>query len=94
MFYRTIRRKIVSIAVALIVLMVITSILSMFMTSTVAHLLDELATKYIPAYGHLARANVSSLERAVAVRRMAMARMQTPPDEQTYASRRKIYQEK
>jgi class 3 adenylate cyclase len=94
MFYRTIRRKIVSIAVALIVLMVITSILSMFMTSTVAHLLDELATKYIPAYGHLARANVSSLERAVAVRRMAMARMQTPPDEQTYASRLKIYQEK
>jgi class 3 adenylate cyclase len=94
MFYRTIRRKIVSIALALIVLMIITSVLSMYMTSTVAHLLDELATKYIPAYGDLARANVKSLERAMAVRRMVIARLQTPPDEQTYASSLKVYQEK
>ena len=34
MFYRTIRRKIVSIALALIVLMVITSVLSMFMSTS------------------------------------------------------------
>jgi class 3 adenylate cyclase len=94
MFYRTIRRKIVSIALALIVLMVITSVLSMYMTSTVAHLLDELGTKYIPAYGQLARANIRSLERAVALQQMVIARMQTPPDEETYASLLKIYQEK
>jgi class 3 adenylate cyclase len=94
MFYRTIRRKIVGIAVALIVLMVITSVLSTFMTATVAHLLDEFATKYIPAYGHLARANINALERAVALQQMVIARMQTPPDEATYAERLKIYQEK
>ena len=94
MFYRTIRRKIVSIAVALIVLMVITSILSMYMTSTVAHLLDELATKYVPAYGQLARANIRSLERAVALQQMVIARMQTPPDEETYAAQLKVYQAK
>jgi class 3 adenylate cyclase len=94
MFYRSIRRKIVSIALALIVLMIITSVLSMFMTNTVAHLLDELATKYIPAYGDLARANVKSLERAMAIRRMVIARLQTPPDEQVYASQLKIYREK
>ena len=93
MFYRTIRRKIVSIALALIVLMIITSVLSMYMTSTVAHLLDELATKYIPAYSALARANVVSLERAVALRRMVIARLQTPPDEKSYAAHLKIYQE-
>ena len=77
-----------------IVLMVITSVLSMFMTGTVEHLLEELATKYIPAYGDLARANVRSLESAMAVRRMVIARLQTPPDEQTYAARLKIYQQK
>src|SRR5579883_2665526 len=93
MFYRTIRRKIVSIALALIVLMIITSVLSMYMTSTVAHLLDELATKYIPAYSHLARANVVSLERAVVLRRMVIARLQTPPDEKSYATNLKVYQE-
>ena len=93
MFYRTIRRKIVSIAVALIVLMIITSVLSMFMTGTVAHLLDELATKYIPAYGDLARANIVSLDRAVALQRMVIAKMQTPPDDDAYAARVKSYRD-
>src|SRR5579871_1849285 len=93
MFYRTIRRKIVSIALALIVLMIITSVLSMYMTSTVAHLLDELATKYIPAYGDLARANIVSLERAVALRRLVIARLQTPPDDEAYAARLKVFRD-
>ena len=93
MFYRTIRRKIVSIAVALIVLMIITSVLSMFMTGTVAHLLDELATKYIPAYRDLARANIVSLDRAVALQRMVIAKMQTPPDDDAYAARVKSYRD-
>ena len=41
-FRRSIRRKIVGIAVALIVLMVLTSVLSVFMAGTVGHLLAEL----------------------------------------------------
>lgn len=93
LFNQTIRRKIVGIALGLIVLMVVTSILSMVMSSRVGHLLDELTNRYIPAYGHLARANVRSLERALALRRMVIARMQTPPDEEAYATRLRTYKE-
>ena len=78
MFRRSIRRKIVGIAVGLVILMVATSALSMMMASRVGHLLDELSNKYIPAYGHLARANIRSLERSLALRRMVIAKMQTP----------------
>jgi class 3 adenylate cyclase len=92
-FRPSIRRKIVGIAVGLIVLMVLTSVLSVVMESTLGHLLDELLTKYIPAYGHLARADVRSLERALALRQMVIAKMQNPPDEQTYAARLRIYQD-
>jgi len=92
-FRPSIRRKIVGIAVGLIILMVLTSVLSVVMESTLGHLLDELLTKYIPAYGHLARADVRSLERALALRQMVIAKMQNPPDEQTYAARLRIYQE-
>jgi class 3 adenylate cyclase len=92
-FRPSIRRKIVGIAVGLIVLMVATSILSVVMESTLGHLLDELLTKYIPAYGHLARADVRSLERALALRQMVIAKMQNPPDEQAYAARLRIYQD-
>jgi hypothetical protein len=55
MFWRSIRRKIVGIAIGLIVLMLVTAALSIVMARTVGHLLDELTTKYIPAYGDLAR---------------------------------------
>jgi class 3 adenylate cyclase len=91
-FRQTIRRKIVGIALGLIVLMMITAALSMLMSRTVGLLLDELTSKYIPAYSHLARANVRSLERALALRRVVIARMQTPPDEQAYAARLKEFQ--
>src|SRR5690349_502205 len=67
--------------------MVVTSALSMFMSAQVGHLLDELTNRYIPAYGDLARANVRSLERALALRRMVIAKMQVPPDEQAYKTR-------
>ncbi|MCP4619261.1 MAG: HAMP domain-containing protein [Bradyrhizobium sp.] len=67
--------------------MVVTSFLSMFMSSQVGHLLDELTNRYIPAYGDLARANVRSLERALALRRMVIAKMQVPPDEEAYKTR-------
>jgi class 3 adenylate cyclase len=92
-FNQSIRRKIVGIALGLIVLMVITSILSMVMSSRVGHLLDELTNRYIPAYGDLARANVRSLERALAMRRMVIAKMQTPPDEEGYAARLRNYRD-
>src|SRR5215468_5419513 len=87
MFRRSIRRKIVGIAVGLVILMVATSALSMMMASRVGHLLDELTNRYIPAYGHLARANIRSLERALALRRMVIMKMQVPPDEAGYKVR-------
>ena len=92
MIRQSIKRKIVSIAVGLIILMVITSALSMVMGGRVAHQLDELSTKYVEAYGHLARMNIRSLEGSLAIRRMVIARMQTPPDEAGYAERLKVFE--
>ena len=94
MIRQSIKRKIVSIAVGLIVLMVITSVLSMVMARRVGHLLDELTTRYIPAYGNLARMNVRSLERALALRWMVIAKMQAQPDEAGYAERFRIFEAK
>lgn len=87
LFNQSIRRKIVGIALGLIVLMLVTSILSMVMSSQVGVLLDELTHRYIPAYSHLARANIRSLERALALRQMVMTRMGSPSDEEAYAAR-------
>ena len=92
MFRKSIKQKIVGIAAGLIVLAVITSILSMVMAARVGHLLDELTGRYVAAYGNLARANVHSLERAVEVRRMIIAKMQEPPDEASYAEHVKTFQ--
>src|SRR6476646_2763436 len=64
------------------------------MTRRVAHQLDELSTKYIEAYGNLARMNVRSLEQGLAMRRMVIAKMQSPPDEAGFADRLKIYEAK
>ena len=72
--------------------MAITSALSTVMTRKVAHQLDELSTKYVEAYGHLARMNVRSLEQALALRRMVIAKMQSPPDEAGFADRQKAYE--
>src|SRR5215831_17159118 len=94
MFWQSIKRKIVSIALGLIILMVITSVLSIIMANKVDYLLNELTTKYIAAYGHLARTNIRSLENALAVRRMVIAKMQNPPDEPGYAIRLKIFEQK
>ncbi len=87
LFNQSIRRKIVGIALGLIVLMLVTSILSMVMSSQVGVLLDELTNRYIPAYGDLARANIRSLERSVALRRMVMMKMQESSDEEAYTAR-------
>ena len=94
MIKRSIRRRIVAIAVGLIILMVATSVLSMVMVGRVGHLLDELTARYIPANAHLMRANILSLERALAVRRMVIAKMQEPPDETGYKFQKQLYDAK
>lgn len=94
MIKRSIRRRIVAIAVGLIVLMVATSVLSMVMVGRVGHLLDELTARYIPANAHLTRINILSLEQALALRRMVIAKMQEPPDEMGYKLRKQLYEEK
>ncbi|MEH2525313.1 class 3 adenylate cyclase [Bradyrhizobium sp. AZCC 2176] len=90
----TIRKRILGIALGLIFLMVVTSALSTVMTRKIAHQLDELTTKYVEAYGHLARMNVRSLEQAVVVRRMVVAKVQTPPDETAFANQQTVYEAK
>ena len=94
MIKQSIRRRIVAIAVGLIILMVATSVLSMVMVGRVGHLLDELTARYIPANAHLTRINILSLERALALRRMVIAKMQEPPDEIGYKLRKQLYDAK
>jgi class 3 adenylate cyclase len=93
MFRKSIRQKIVGIAAGLIVLTVITSALSIVLSERVGHLLDELSSRYIPAYAHLARVNIRSMEHSLALRRMAIAKMQTPPDDAAYAAAEKTFAE-
>ena len=93
MIRTSIRNKIVGIAIGLIILMVITSALSIVMAGKVGHLLDELTNKYIPAYGHLARADTRSVERGLALRQMVIAKMQNPPDEAAYAERLQLFED-
>jgi class 3 adenylate cyclase len=94
MIKRSIRRRIVAIAVGLIILMVATSVLSMVMVGRIGHLLDELTARYVPANAHLTRITVLSLERALALRRMMIAKMQEPPDENAYKLRKEFYDAK
>ncbi len=77
---QSIRRRIVAIAAGLIVLMMATSVLSMVMVGRVGNLLDELTARYNPVNENLMRIDILSLERALALRRMVIAKMQDPPD--------------
>ncbi|HMM92708.1 MAG TPA: adenylate/guanylate cyclase domain-containing protein [Bradyrhizobium sp.] len=90
----TIRKRILGIALGLIFLMAVTSAFSTVMTRNIAHQLDELSSRYVEAYGHLARMNVRSLEQALALRRMVIARMQSPPDDAGFVERQKLYDAK
>jgi class 3 adenylate cyclase len=90
----SIKRKIVGIATGMITLAVITSVMSMVLASRVGHLLDELTNRYIPAYGDLARVDIRSLERALTLRRMIIAKMQTPLDEASVAAQLKAFEDK
>src|SRR6202000_3461871 len=92
MMRSSIRRQILGIAVGLIILMVIVSALSTVMTRKVAHQLDELTSKYVEANNHLARMQVDSLERSLELRRMVIAKMQSPPDEAGFAERKQRYE--
>jgi len=71
--------------------MVIVSALSTVMTRKVAHQLDELTTKYVEANNHMARMQAESLERSLELRRMVIAKMQSPSDEATFAERKQRY---
>ncbi len=77
----SIRRKIMGIAVTLIVLMAITAVLTMVLVMQVGGRIEDLTYRYIPAYGDLARANVRSLERALAIRRVVIEKLQPSPDD-------------
>jgi class 3 adenylate cyclase len=90
----SIKRKIVGIAIGMIILAVITSAMSMALASKVGHLLDELTNRYIPAYGDLARVDIRSLERALTLRRLIIAKMQTPSDEASAAAHLQAFKEK
>jgi HAMP domain-containing protein/ElaB/YqjD/DUF883 family membrane-anchored ribosome-binding protein len=94
MIKQSIRRRIVLIAVGLVILMMTTSLLSMVMVGKVGHLLDEMTERYIPANGNLTRINILALERALALRRMVIAKMQEPPDESGFNARKELYDAK
>jgi hypothetical protein len=81
MFQKSIRRKVIGIAAGPNTLAVISSVLSIVLSGRVGQLLDEVTNRYIPAYGHLVRVNPRLLDRSLALRRMIIAKTETPPDE-------------
>jgi class 3 adenylate cyclase len=90
----SIRRKIMGIAVALILLMAVTAVLSMVSVMQVGERLDELTRSYIPAYGDLARANISSVERGLALRRMVIEKMKSSSSAERFAAIRSAFDAK
>jgi adenylate cyclase len=88
----SIRRKIMGIAVTLIVLMAITSVLTVALVMQVGTRIQELTYSYVPAYGDLARANIRSLERALAIRRIIIEKLQSPDDSGQYTALRNRYE--
>ena len=88
----SIKRKIIGIALVLIVLMTITALLSVALVVQVSDRLEDLTQSYVPAYGDLARANIHTLEHALALRRMVIEKMQSPPDNQRFAEARNSFE--
>jgi adenylate cyclase len=87
----SIRRKIMGIAVTLIVVMAITAVLTMVLVMQVGTRIEELTYRYIPAYGDLARANIRSLERGLLVRRIIIEKLRSPTDNNQYTALRNRY---
>ena len=83
----SIKRKIIGIALILIVLMTVAAFLSMALVMQVSGRLEDLTQSYVPAYGDLARANIHTLERAVALRRMVIEKMETPANNERFCAR-------
>jgi adenylate cyclase len=94
MIRASIRKKIMGVAVTLIILMVVTAILSMAFVVHVGNRLDNIANGFIPAYGHLARTNIRSLERALALRRMVIERITSPSSDAALAEIRLVFEAK
>jgi adenylate cyclase len=88
----SIRRKIMGIAVTLIVLMTITAVLTMLLVMQVGTRIEELTHSYIPAYGNLARANIRSLERGLSIRRIVIEKLQSPTDDTQYKALRATFE--
>jgi adenylate cyclase len=80
------------IAVALIVLMAVTSVLTVILVVQVGTRIEELTYSYMPAYGDLARANIRSLERALSIRRIIIEKLQSPDDSGQYTALRNRYE--
>jgi class 3 adenylate cyclase len=87
----SIRRKIIGIALILIVVMTVTALVSMTLVIEVGGRLEDLARSYVPAYAALARADVHSVERGLLLRRMVIEQMQSPVDGERYAALRKQF---
>jgi adenylate cyclase len=87
----SIRRKIMGIAIALIVLMAVTAVMTVVLVMQVGARIEELTYSYVPAYGDLARANIRSLERALAIRRIIIDKIQSPEGSSQDAALRNRY---
>jgi class 3 adenylate cyclase len=87
----SIKRKIIGIAVVLIVLMAITALVSTALVLQVGNRLEDLTQSYVPAYGALARADIRSLQRALALRRMVIDKIQSPTDDGRLAAARNSF---
>ena len=88
----SIRRKIMGIAVTLIVVMAVTAVLTVVLVRQVGSRIEELSYSYMPVYGDLARANIRSLERALTVRRIVIDKLRSPNDDTGYAGLRNRYE--
>jgi class 3 adenylate cyclase len=72
----------------------VAAVLSMVMVVQVGNQLEKITDSYIPAYGDLARTNIRSLERALALRRMVFEKMQTPFNADKFAAFRDTFNAK
>jgi class 3 adenylate cyclase len=87
----SIRRKIMGIAVTLIVVMAVTAVLTMVLVMQVGARIEELTYRYIPVYGDLARANIRSLERGLLVRRIIIEKLRSTAADNQYSTLRNRY---
>ena len=90
----TIAIKIFAIAAGLFGLMALVALLTLDLARDVGKQLDRVIDNYIPGYDDLARANVRSVEQGLYLRRVVIARLETPPDLDAMAADRRMFAEK